>query len=109
MAVANERFSGLPERLVLECDYAADPLWATTSDGETLMVELDPLPLSDDLKADLRAWARTFQEITWPPDADRRPDSEQWQDFVARGDGLARRLQEELGSAVEVVYGHAPA
>ena len=106
MAVANEDFSRVPKRLVLECDYAADPLWAQSPDGETFMVELDPLPLSDDLKADLRTWARAFEEITWPPDTEHQPDPKQWRGFVARGRDLARRLHEELGSSIEVVYGH---
>ena len=62
--------------------------------------------VGDDLKADLRTWARAFEEITWPPDTEHQPDPKQWRGFVARGRDLARRLHEELGSSIEVVYGH---
>lgn len=51
MTAAEERFSSVPDRVVLGCDYVADPLWATTSGGETFMVELKPLPSSDRISA----------------------------------------------------------
>jgi hypothetical protein len=92
-----------PRRIELFCDYGADPLWARDSRGESGMVEIDSLPLSEALSRDLRAWAKSFMDITWPPDT-RVADQAMFRLHSQEGAELAARLRRELGDGVEVVY-----
>ena len=93
--------------LVLWCEYAADPTWRFVDGGPRVSaVSLDTLALADATKSALRAWARTFEEITWPPDAEAEPTLKQWDEFIREGERLRDLVAAELGPQVEVVLGH---
>jgi hypothetical protein len=94
----------LPRRLALDCDYGAEPVWGLSDDGTTYLVGVDPLPVSEDLKRDLRVWGARFLDIAYPPDRRSEIDKSVWDVFVGAGGELAERLQLELGPEVEVVY-----
>jgi len=81
----------LIKRIVLMPEYAAPPLW--TDRGP---VTPDDLGLSPHLSQEIRAWATEWHH------GGGQESSEQ--EFVARGDRLARDIQAELGPSVTVVY-----
>ena len=61
-----------PVPLLLMADYLADPIWTRSSSGAGgCTVPLDRLPLGDELKSRLRAWAARFDALMdtgyeWP-------------------------------------------
>lgn len=78
-------------------DYSADPVWGTEG-----MVDLDSLPLSEDLRVRLREWARDWEEqmgrdfqIT---------DDARYAAWRHAGRSLAKNLARELGPDVEIRY-----
>lgn len=94
----------MQERTNLEmwCDYTADPIWRRVH-GETSMVSLESLPISEELRQDLRAWARAWEGMTWPPEERRkRVDREEWRSFVDVGRDLRDQLEKALGPSFEV-------
>ncbi|KQU68828.1 MULTISPECIES: hypothetical protein [unclassified Phycicoccus] len=85
--------------LTVMADWNADPVW--TKQG---MVDLETLPLSPRLTADLLAWARRWEELH---DRTRTaPQQDSYSDWVSSGRRLSRDLQLELGPAYDVEYAH---
>ena len=86
-------------RLTLTNDYGAR---YPACDGKGAEVNLDHLPIADEeLKADLLAYARTFDEhFSWDEAWD---DEEIAAAHKAAGPGLRDRLQAALGSDYEVI------
>jgi hypothetical protein len=85
-------------RIVVMCDYTADPVW--TADRQ-YMLDLDQLPLSDNTKAALRAWAQWYdtllhRDFEWPAEEERA-----WTQESRR---LWRVVADELGPDYEVGY-----
>jgi len=100
---------GPGEPLVLWCDYGADPTWRFVDGGPRVStVNLDTLALTEATKVALRAWARTFEEITWPPDAEpaSEPTEQQWDAFIREGERLRDLVAAELGPDIDVVLDH---
>ncbi|MFJ2555433.1 MULTISPECIES: hypothetical protein [unclassified Streptomyces] len=86
-------------------DYDCFPTWLHHGDDSD-NVAPDTLPVSDGLARDLAAWGAEFDatlDRDNPVDSGFHTEADE-QDFAARGEGLARRLQEELGAGVPVVY-----
>ena len=83
----------------LMADYAADPVW--TKEG---MADLDDLPISPRLRADLRAWAHEWELILGRTFVVR--EKERYQRWLASGQCHAKALQKELGPRYEVEYWH---
>ncbi len=96
-----------PERKIkLMADYFCHPLW---HNGGVDFGDVDPasLPISDDLKSDLDAWASVFDGILDMDDPGNKGGFESPKardDFAARGAQLADRLRVELGVDWEVAY-----
>jgi hypothetical protein len=100
---------GPGEPLVLWCDYGADPTWRFVDGGPRVSaVNLDTLALTEPTKVALRAWARTFEEITWPPDAEpaSEPTEQQWDAFIREGERLRDLVAAELDPDIDVVLDH---
>jgi hypothetical protein len=89
----------MPRRVLLMCDYYADPLW-TESGG--CMLALDGFPLTDETKSALRAWAETYDALD--PLDHEWPSPEYRRDFEAEGRRLWATLQAELGPEYVVGY-----
>ncbi|MGH3189113.1 MAG: hypothetical protein ACRDPY_37870 [Streptosporangiaceae bacterium] len=89
--------------LLLMADYLADPLWYRSSSGAgECMVSLDRLPLSAELKSQLRAWAARYDALMdtgyeWSG----RLEEAAWD---ADGRALLEPLREELGRGYDVQY-----
>lgn len=85
-------------------DYGADPVWADRG-----MVDLDALPVPEWLRADLRRWAREWEELMGVRESRYavvdEPAHAVWEE---RGRRLADRLRAELGDAYDVVYERWP-
>ena len=79
-------------------DWNADPIW--TKRG---MVDLETLPLSPRLTADLLAWARRWEELH---DRTVRVSQGSHAAWVSSGRRLSRDLQLELGPSYDVEYAH---
>lgn len=97
----------MSRRLKLMTDYGCFPLWATfQEDGSGGNLDPNDLPLSDELKSALHAWASSFDRILnhdYPPDsAFASPEEEDA--FEAEGLRLWRELRTQLGGDYEVVY-----
>jgi hypothetical protein len=91
--------------VLLMADYYADPLWHRSPAGKgAVMISLDSLPLSAELKIRLRKWAQRFDELMetdyeWPSDAEAAA-------WVAEGQALLEPLRHELGDEYDVTYFH---
>lgn len=89
--------------IVVMADYQADPVWAADDQGRPgSMLHLDGLPASDQLKADLRAWAAEYDGLAATDHA--WPDQDQERSWIRAGRGLADRLARELGPEFRVHY-----
>jgi hypothetical protein len=94
-----------PVPILLMADYWADPLWRCCESGEAsrvISLDLDSLPLSSQLRQQLRAWAARFDALSetgyeWPNVTEER----QW---VTDGRALLEPVREELGSGYDVTY-----
>jgi hypothetical protein len=89
----------MPQRVLLMCDYYADPIWTESGGG---MIALDRLPLGADTKQALRAWAESYDALAdhgyeWPSPEYKR-------DFDAEGRRLWAIVRNELGPDFEVGY-----
>lgn len=97
--------------LILECDWGADwPTWVPSHDwpdsGRTDYFPLDDVQLPARLRERLLAWQRAWEELCSPEsDEEFEVEEEQWTRFVNHGRHLARDLQQELGTDVEVRLG----
>ncbi|WP_344189837.1 hypothetical protein [Pedococcus aerophilus] len=80
-------------------DWDADPVWSKHG-----MVDLETLPLSPRLTADLLAWARRWEHLHDKGFRIREQDS--YAAWVTSGRRLSRDLQLELGPAYDVEYAH---
>ncbi|HVX46873.1 MAG TPA: hypothetical protein VHC49_23475 [Mycobacteriales bacterium] len=90
-------------RLLMQADYFADPLWQRSDDGFAMaMVSLDSLPISKQLRSDLRTWAGRYDENQF---SGYEWSSEQEHDsWVDRGRELYTALVAELGPEYDVVF-----
>jgi hypothetical protein len=89
-----------PQKIILMADYDADPVW-TFEDRS--MLNLDRLPLTDELRRDLRTWAEWFNSL--PDDGWDTPiDPEAEKQWRADAITLWRRLRDELGPEWQVGY-----
>ncbi len=92
-----------PVPLLLMADYLADPIWTRSSSGAGgCTVPLDRLPLGDELKSRLHAWAARFDALMdtgyeWPS----RMEEIAW---VREGRVLLETLRQELGRGYDVQY-----
>lgn len=89
--------------LKLMADYGAWPLW----DSEAPEYNVDPktLPLSEETKRRLVAWAQVYDATLnqeYPPDS-AFPSQEAERAFRREGSLLMQQLRSELGSDYEVV------
>ena len=81
-------------------DYTADPVWA--HDG---MVDLDELPITDDLRDRLRQWNADWEELVGArTERFTIIDKDGHRRWIDEGRNLAHRLQRELGPGVEISY-----
>jgi hypothetical protein len=86
-------------------DYGAGPLWRrcpSVQGTRVVNLNLDSLPLSSQLKQELRAWAARFDALSgtdyeWPSRAAR-------QHWVADGRALLDPVRRELGADYDVTY-----
>jgi hypothetical protein len=83
-----------PKRIVLMCDYGADPLWSGEG-GE--MLALEYVPLSDETRAALRRWADEWDALR-PSYEPPPPDDPRMVAHEAEGMRLWKIVREELGS-----------
>jgi hypothetical protein len=75
-------------------DYFADPLW----DAETgAMISLDSLPLSDETRAAVRAWAARWQEDALAEVRDLPTDATVQRGLGREAAALCCRIAQELG------------
>ena len=92
-----------PRELLFIPEAGADPVW--TADGAE-MVALESLPISDDLRSDLRDWSRRWEGLLYQREGTESGASDG--DAAGAGDeskgvhesdgnALAGRLREELG------------
>ncbi len=85
-------------------DYHCHPLWQP--DSKEYNIDPDDLPLTNDLKAALRAWANTYDTTLnqeYPPDSGFASPAEE-EAFEAEGRRLCGKLQEQFGLEYKVVY-----
>lgn len=78
------------------CDYSADPVWA--SDGT--MIDLDDLPVTQELKQRLRAWEEIFDR----QDLFASSPSYDVAAFSRTGRELAREVKRQLPDWTVVYY-----
>jgi hypothetical protein len=83
-------------------EYGSFPLWADT--GE----DIDPrdLLISDELATEFDEWRAAFDATLdrgYPPDSEF-PTPAAEEEFIERGERLARRLAAELGTEYQVRY-----
>ena len=87
------------KQIKLMPDYGCSPLWADSGD-EVGNISPDELPITDDLRAELNAWASTYDATLNMDDplasGFSNPDEEA--KFVQTGNTLATRLKLELGT-----------
>jgi hypothetical protein len=94
--------------LKLMPDYHCFPLWKTG--GEIGNVDPDDLPLTNDLKAALRAWANAYDNTLnqeYPPDSGFASPAEE-EAFEVEGRRLWNVLQAQLGPEYKVAYYSSP-
>ena len=85
-------------------DYYADPVWDVETDA---MVSLDDLPISDETKNVVRAWARRWDELALqdldadygdtPELAHLAVSADVWAEHETDGLAAWHRLRQELG------------
>jgi hypothetical protein len=86
-----------PQLLRLAGDYAAEsPLWSSV-DGR--MVNLEELPICDETRSLLAAWALRWEELAAPGvlTDEPEPDAAARERLTADAEALRERLQAELG------------
>lgn len=90
-------------KLKLMPDYYCEPIW---SSEPPFYIEIDTLPLSDDLKAALRSWSERFDAILNrdDPASSAFASAEESEAFTLDGKKLADELGKQLGVDYEVSY-----
>jgi hypothetical protein len=86
-----------PQQLRLAGDYAAEsPLWSSV-DGR--MVDLEELPIGNETRSLLAAWARRWEQLAAPGvlTDEPEPDDAARERLMAEAEALRERLQAELG------------
>jgi hypothetical protein len=85
-------------------DYHCSPLWEA-SPGAYGNIDPDELPLSEDLKQCLTAWAHIYDDIlnVSDPSSTAFPSAEAETEFNHKGYELADRLKKELGEEFEII------
>ncbi|WP_313055873.1 hypothetical protein [Pseudomonas lopnurensis] len=91
--------------LRLTSEYLAGPIFCP--DPHRMgHVDIDDLPLSQELKGEIIKWDREYQATyngDYPPDS-RFSSPEAKLRHIVEGQQLAQRLQQELGGGYTVVY-----
>lgn len=92
-------------KLRLANEYLAGPIFCP--DPERMgHIDIDDLPLSQELKAKISAWDNEYQATLnsdYPPDSGfSSPEAERR--HIAVGQRLAQRLQQELGDSYTIEY-----
>jgi hypothetical protein len=94
-----------PVTILLMADYRADPLWRRYESRESkrvMSLDLNSLPLSPELKQQLRAWAARFDALAETGYEWLSADHErQW---VTDGRALLEPVRQELGPGYDVIY-----
>ncbi len=92
-------------KLRLANEYLAGPVFCAEPDAMG-HIDVDDLPLSQGLKAEITAWDSEYQAAFnshYPPDSGfGSPEMEVR--HIAEGQQLARKMQEELGEGYKVDY-----
>ncbi|MDA8481434.1 hypothetical protein NNO07_00015 [Pseudomonas resinovorans] len=92
-------------KLRLANEYLVGPIFCPEPDAMG-HIDVDDLPLSQELKAEITAWDSEYQATLnsdYPPDSGfGSPEMELR--HIARGKQLAKKLQKELGGAYTVEY-----
>lgn len=91
-------------RLKLMADFGCWPLW-NVSPKTYGTVDPESLPISDELKKQLLAWAAAYDEILdeiYPPDSHFKTPAAEVA-FKNTGRQLGKKLQEELGNNYQII------
>lgn len=92
-------------RLRLASEYLAGPIFCPEPDRMG-HIDVDDLPLSQELKAQISAWDSEYQATfnsDYPPDSGFSSLEAKLR-HIAKGEQLANKLQQELGGIYEVEY-----
>ena len=93
-------------RIKVMADYECPCLWWDGEAEKVGPIELDELPLSDSLKADLQTWTDQYDATLSRDDPLRSgfstPEGEAA--FHARGRSFVKRLEAELGPSARIRY-----
>lgn len=92
-------------RLRLASEYLAGPIFCPELD-KMGHVDVDELPLSQELKAKINAWDSEYQATfnsDYPPDSGFSSPEAKLR-HVAEGEQLAKKIQQELGGSYAVEY-----
>ena len=86
-------------------EYGAFPIWRAGDEAGDGDVDPDTLPLSKDLKLELKAWARHLdQTLNWDNPANTAWPQGFWSDFNRQGEALWARVRAELADKYEVIW-----
>ena len=89
----------------LAAEYGASPIFCTDSD-QMRHLELDELPISEQLRRLLKDWDEAFQVTfndEYPPDS-RFPSEQEEIYHLKMGQELSIKLREELGEGYTVTF-----
>lgn len=91
--------------LRLAKEYMADPIFRSDVDHMG-HVEIDDLPISYELKADLRSWNNEYQStfVSDDPPSSGFESPELSEKHIEKGRTLADRLRKELGPSYNLEY-----
>lgn len=92
-------------KLRLASEYLAGPIFCPEPDSMG-HIDVDDLPLSQELKAEITAWDSEYQATfngDYPPDSGFGSPEVELR-HIAEGEELAKKLQEELGGGYMVEY-----
>lgn len=93
------------KKIRVMADYHTYPLWVSIDNDFENNINPENLPISADLIAKLMNWAKQYDSILnlEDPASSDFPSKEE-QNFMNEGKTLSVQLQQELGSAYEVVF-----
>mgnify|MGYP000656232105 CR=1 FL=1 len=92
-------------KLRLANEYLAGPIFCPEPDTMG-HIDVDDLPISQDLKAEITAWDSEYQatfKSDYPPDSGFGSPEVKLR-HIAEGQQLAKKLQQELGGGYAVDY-----
>ncbi|MDF3842023.1 hypothetical protein P3W55_09890 [Pseudomonas citronellolis] len=92
-------------KLRLASEYLAGPIFCPDPDimGH---IDIDDLPLSQELKAEITAWDSEYQATfnsEYPPDSGFSSPEVAFR-YIVEGQQLAKKIQQELGGGYAVEY-----